>query len=467
MVRDSLRRTVARPAHRRAQTYDDQVGRPTYALALAALIVVSGCSGGGRPQVAVAAVGRSDVTEVVEAPATVSARATGTVTAAADGRVDDLRVREGQQVRAGAVLLHISSPSAQRALRQARRADAQAAATGDLPAPASGLGPAEIAADARAEAAFARARQTARALPDPRLRRQALAGVAASAAQYAAARAQAEDAVARFRAGLGDLSAAVSALSAAQRVQTRSAVAVASSTVRALTVRAPVDGTVSLTTTSGGSGSGAADLAGQLPDGLQSQAGQLLGGGGTASVTGTLRTGAPVSKGEQLVTVTDSSTLSLTAQVDETDVLLVRRGVPATAVLDAVPDARYDAAVRTIDPTPVSSSRGGVTYLVRLSLGLGRSADGSIAPVPRAGMSAVVDLRVRTARNAVAVPASAVFRDGRRDAVWVVEAGRAGERTVRLGAQGRSRVQVVDGLRPGARIVIRGADVVHDGDQVP
>jgi multidrug efflux pump subunit AcrA (membrane-fusion protein) len=443
------------------------VGRPTYALALAALIVVSGCSGGGRPQVAVAAVGRSDVTEVVEAPATVSARATGTVTAAADGRVDDLRVREGQQVRAGAVLLHISSPSAQRALRQARRADAQAAATGDLPAPASGLGPAEIAADARAEAAFARARQTARALPDPRLRRQALAGVAASAAQYAAARAQAEDAVARFRAGLGDLSAAVSALSAAQRVQTRSAVAVASSTVRALTVRAPVDGTVSLTTTSGGSGSGAADLAGQLPDGLQSQAGQLLGGGGTASVTGTLRTGAPVSKGEQLVTVTDSSTLSLTAQVDETDVLLVRRGVPATAVLDAVPDARYDAAVRTIDPTPVSSSRGGVTYLVRLSLGLGRSADGSIAPVPRAGMSAVVDLRVRTARNAVAVPASAVFRDGRRDAVWVVEAGRAGERTVRLGAQGRSRVQVVDGLRPGARIVIRGADVVHDGDQVP
>jgi RND family efflux transporter MFP subunit len=184
-------------------------------------------------------------------------------------------------------------------------------------------------------------------------------------------------------------------------------------------------------------------------------------------VTGTLRTGALVSKGQQLVTVTDSSTLSLTAQVDETDVLLVRRGVPATAVLDAVPDARYDAAVRTIDPTPVSSSRGGVTYLVRLSLGLGRSADGSIAPVPRAGMSAVVDLRVRTARNAVAVPASAVFRDGRRDAVWVVEAGRAGERTVRLGAQGRSRVQVVYGLRPGARIVVRGADVVHEGDQVP
>jgi HlyD family secretion protein len=454
------------PAHRRAQTYDDQVGRPTYALALAALLVVSGCSGGGKPQVAVATVGRSDVTEVVEAPATVSARATGTVTAAADGRVDDLRVREGQRVRAGAVLLHISSPSAQRALRQARRADAQAAAAGELPAPASGLGPAELAADARAEAAFARARQTARALPDPRLRRQALAGVAASAAQYAAARAQAEAAVARFQAGLGDLSAAVSALSAAQRVQTRSAVVVASSTVRALTVRAPVDGTVSLTTTSGGTGS-AADLVGQLPDGLPAEAGQLLGGGGTASVTGTLHTGALVSKGQQLVTVTDSSTLSLTAQVDETDVLLVRRGVPAAAVLDAVPDARYDAAVRTIDPTPVSSSRGGVTYLVRLSLGLGHSADGSIAPVPRAGMSAVVDLRVRTARNAVAVPASAVFRDGRRDAVWVVDAGRAGERTVRLGAQGRSRVQVVDGLRPGTRIVVRGADVVHEGDQVP
>jgi RND family efflux transporter MFP subunit len=168
-----------------------------------------------------------------------------------------------------------------------------------------------------------------------------------------------------------------------------------------------------------------------------------------------------------VLTVTDTSTLSLTAQVDETDVLLVRPGVPASAELDAVPDAQYEAAVTTIDPAPTSSTRGGVTYVVRLSLGRGTAADGSTAPTPRPGMSAVVDLQVRTARDTVAVPAAAVFRDGRRDAVWVVGHDVARERRVRLGAQGKARVQVLEGLKVGEHVVVRGADQVHDGQHLP
>jgi HlyD family secretion protein len=145
----------------------------------------------------------------------------------------------------------------------------------------------------------------------------------------------------------------------------------------------------------------------------------------------------------------------------------VQPGVPASAELDAVPDATYQAEVDSIDPTPTSSSRGGVTYLVRLSLGPGTAPGGTSAPTPRPGMSAVVDLQVRTARDAVAVPAATVFRDGRHDAVWVVKNGVARERTVRLGAQGQSRVQVLEGLKVGERVVVRGADRVRDGQQVP
>ena len=59
-----------------------------------------------------------------------------------------------------------------------------------------------------------------------------------------------------------------------------------------------------------------------------------------------------MSSGQPVLTVTDTSTLSLTAQVDETDVLLVKPGVPASAELDAVPDAAYEAAVTTVDPAP-------------------------------------------------------------------------------------------------------------------
>jgi multidrug efflux pump subunit AcrA (membrane-fusion protein) len=439
-------------------------------VAIVAVMALAGCTGGGDAGVVVASVGRATVVEVVEAPATVSARATATLSSPADGTVAELRVHESQQVRTGQVLLRVESPSARRDLRQALEADAQAASAGATSGPRVDLSGGRQA-DAVAQRSFARARRAAVRITVPAARRQALSALRVSEAQYRSARAQADNAARQLAAGIGSLSQAVAALSSAQRVQTRAAVQLARRTVSALVVRAPVAGTVSLSPPSGGAASGgdAQALISALPEGLQSQAGSVLGGSGSgssASVDGALAEGQPVTSGEALLTVTDASTLSLTAQVDETDVLLVRAGVPATAELDAVPDATYDSGVESVDPTPTQSSRGGVTYLVRLRLGLGRQADGTSAPTPRPGMSAVVDLRVRTARHVLAVPAAAVFRDGRRDAVWVVDHGVARVRVVRLGAQGKTHVQVLDGVRLGDSIVAHGADQVHDGDSV-
>lgn len=442
-------------------------GRVATVLAVAALSV-AGCTGGSGPDVEVADVGRSTVVEVVEAPATVAARASATVTAPSDGTVAALRVREGQQVRAGQELLRVESPDARRRLRQALRADARAASAG-TPGSAGAVDlSAADRADAVARRAFARARRAALRIPPGPARQQALSALRVSQTQYVAARASADQASRALAAGLGSLSDAVAALSAAQRVQTRAAVDAARREVAALTVRAPVDGTVSLSPPpASAEATDPSALLDQLPEDLQGQAGDLLGSGGSSdSVDAVLTQGRPVSSGQPVLTVTDTSTLSLAAQVDETDVLLVRPGVPASAELDAVPDAQYEAAVTTIDPAPTSSTRGGVTYVVRLALGRGTAADGSTAPTPRPGMSAVVDLQVRTARDAVAVPAAAVFRDGRRDAVWVVVHGVAHERRVRLGAQGKAQVQVLEGLKVGEHVVVRGADQVHDGQHL-
>jgi RND family efflux transporter MFP subunit len=201
---------------------------------------------------------------------------------------------------------------------------------------------------------------------------------------------------------------------------------------------------------------------------VQGQAAQALGSGssGGASIAEVV-VGAPVESGTTLVTVFDLSAVHLVAAVDETDVFLVKKGVRADVELDAVPGARYSATVTAVDLSPTESSRGGVTYQVRLTLGPGTTAEGSTAPRPRPGMSAVADLKVRSAKSAVAVPAAAVVRQGARDAVWVVENGRARARVVRLGAQGDEVVQVLDGVRVGDRIVTRGADTVAEGDKVP
>jgi HlyD family secretion protein len=437
-------------------------------------VALTGCTGGNKSGIEVGTVATGTVTEVVEAPANVAARATAAVTATGDGTVARLYVRDGQRVPAGVILAQLSSPDATSRLRAARLAQSRAeAAQPTLPEPIQ-LGSAQAQADAAARGAFDAARAVAARTPDPRVRAVLLAQVTAAEKQYGLARAQAQAAITSINTGVGDLVTALGSLTAAQRTQADAAVLVAQRSVDALTIRAPIAGVVQL----GGSAAAAAgspsldSVLGSLPPDVADQASAALGGdsagsgSGSVDTTGTVTEGMPVRTGMPLATIVDNGVLLLTAEVDETDVLLVHRGVRADAELDAVPGARYPATVQAIDLTPTTSSRGGVSYRVRLSLGRGTMPDGSAAPVPRPGMSAVADLRVRTARDAVSVPSSAVIRVGSNDAVWVVEGGKARQRTVRVGTQGEDLVAVTDGLRVGERVVVRGADKVADGQSL-
>src|SRR5262249_43634590 len=140
---------------------------------------------------------------------------------------------------------------------------------------------------------------------------------------------------------------------------------------------------------------------------------------GVAGVDDVLMVGDQVSAGTAVVTIVDVSEIGLVGEVDETDVLLVSPGVTASVDLDAAPGVSYEATVGTVDLLPTPSSRGGVAYRIRLSFAPPKAGAES-PPTPRPGMSAVAHLRVRTATNAVTVPAAAVFSSGGHEAVWVV-----------------------------------------------
>ncbi len=123
------------------------------------------------------------------------------------------------------------------------------------------------------------------------------------------------------------------------------AVRAAQQAVDDLNVKAPIAGRVVFGASAGsGGGSDVSGLVDQLPSSLAGQAESLLGGGGSGSggsgsTTGIVSAGSPVSDGDPILTITDTSLLTLRAEVDETDVLLVRRGVKADVELDAVPGA--------------------------------------------------------------------------------------------------------------------------------
>lgn len=429
--------------------------------------VLTGCTEDSPTGIELGQVTRATVTEVVEAPATVTARASATVSAPSAGTVVSLAVREGQVVAAGQVLLTIDSPGARQALAQAEGADAEAASAGGVTIPRADL---SVVSDAgrRAAEAIDQARQAAEALPEGQVRAAALARVESARAEHEAARRAASQAVRQLNAGLSSLSRLASSLARAQRAQTRAAVTAAQAAVDSLTVRSPIAGTVIFGgSPAAASGSELSSALDQVPPDLLSQlgsAGPLLSGGGaggTATVAD-LAVGTPVTARATLLTVTDVSELGLTASVDETDVVLVRPQVPAEIELDALPGMRYPAAVRSVDLQPTASARGGVTYQVRLRLDPAGPSRTGLRP----GMSAVARLDVRTADQAVSVPASAVFRDERGDAVWRVTDSIARRVPVRLGAQGADRVEITDGVTVGDQVIVRGADRVSDGQRV-
>lgn len=446
--------------------------RSTAAVAVAA-VALTGCSGDESP-VRTATVSRATVSEVVEAPATVQAQATTMLTAPAAGEVERVFVKDGARVGAGTLIARISSPQTQAQLRQAQAALAQVEASGPGTPTYLSDGP-QTQADTAAHGAFDSARTAAERIPEPRLKAAALTQVAAAERQYQLAAAQARAAIAAINSGIGNLNSAIASLTAAQRLQAQTAVQLAQRAVDALEVTAPIGGTVQLgggSAAAGGTDQGDLDgVLSQLPSGLQDQAASALGGaagqsGAQVQTTGPLVAGTPVTAGTALATIVDVSSLSLVAEVDETDVFLVKPGVVAEAELDAVPGARYRATVASVELSPTASARGGVSYRARLTLGRGTLGDGNPAPTPRPGMSAVADLQVRTARDAVAVPATAIVRDGDRDAVWIVDGSTLRRRQVSTGTEGEDQVEVTAGLEVGDQVVVSGADQVQEGQEL-
>lgn len=407
---------------------------------------------------------RGTVSEIVEAPGSVTARAAATVSAPAAGTLDDLRVEPGSRVSKGQVLAVIDAPELEARRRSAERALDQASrGGGSAVGSTSGFTAVRRQTDRQATEAFTEARDAAARITDPDLRAVLLKQVDAARRQYDAASTAAAEALRSVQRGVASLGQAVSSLSAAQRLQAQQAYELADAAVEALTLRAPVAGVVQLGGTAGGSSSSLTDL---LSAGAAGAAPPAAGAGsGLPGVDTAVPRGAYVAAGTPILTVVDVSRLGLTAEVDETDVLLVKPGVKATVELDAATGSTYEAAVRSIDLLPTTSSRGGVSYKVRLDLASGQDAQGATAPTPRPGMSAVVRLQVREADDAVTVPASAIINVDGRDTVWTVRGDRYERVPVTLGVQGEDVVQVTGGLDAGQRIAVSGADEIQPGDQ--
>jgi HlyD family secretion protein len=445
-------------------------------LLLAGALALGACHSGPDRRYAAEAVRPANVVERVSAPGTVQAAAQADLKAPAAARVQSLAVRDGARVRRGQLVARLASDQVDEQLRQAEAAAASADSLGGV-VPSLPTGAAldafqqvQSQVTATSAAVIAALRSALPLLPQPQ-RDRLQARIDAAQERVAALQRQSDQAARQAAAAADAQSAAlrssIEAATAAQRGQAQLALELARDQRRRLVLRAPLAGTVQLGRVATG-GNNALSTLPSLPEGAE-QALQGLSGSGGGQTGPPLRVGSDVSAGQTVATVYDVRGLEVAAEVDETDVALVRPGQRAGVELDAFPGAGFAATVErvAVAPSAGQSAAGGVTYRVDLALGAARGGEGQARPAPRVGMTATAEIEVRRVAGRPSVPGSALVGRGAGQAVFVVEGGKVHLRPVQVAADGDERVAIASGLRDGEQVVTRGAERLRDGQDWP
>ena len=160
--------------------------------------------------------------------------------------------------------------------------------------------------------------------------------------------------------------------------------------------------------------------------------------------------------GSKVVTIIDDKNLEIEADVPA---IRLRGVIPGTVVKVILEDGSvHEAVLRAIVPEENPKTR---TQLVRFTPRFGASAT-SLA----VNQSATVQMPIGVGRQVVSVHKDAVLNRQGKQMVFVVEDEAAQLRPLRLGEPVGSRFEVLDGVKPGDLVVVRGNERLRPGQKV-
>jgi membrane fusion protein (multidrug efflux system) len=163
-----------------------------------------------------------------------------------------------------------------------------------------------------------------------------------------------------------------------------------------------------------------------------------------------------VNAGTEIVTISDISSIKLDFAVPETMLSAIRPGQSIVARSAAWPDQPFRGVIDTIDPVLDPATRA-VTVRALLP-----NPDLKLKP----GMLLTVGIETQP-RVSLSVPELAVIGEGDDRFVFVVGDDQLATRTeVRTGIRSGGRIEIVEGLRPGQRVVTEGVVKLTDGMKV-
>ena len=156
--------------------------------------------------------------------------------------------------------------------------------------------------------------------------------------------------------------------------------------------------------------------------------------------------GASVGTDANLFKIIDLSHVWIDADVFERDLPRVRTGQDVKLTVTAFPQSTFSGKVILINSVVDPETR---TVKVRTEVA---NPDGRLKPDMFANVQIVTDVN----RAAISIPQSAVLNDDGKTIVFVAEGNAYKKRQVQAGIQNNDRVEIVDGLNAGDKVVVKG-----------
>jgi len=152
--------------------------------------------------------------------------------------------------------------------------------------------------------------------------------------------------------------------------------------------------------------------------------------------------------GEVFMTIVSVRPVFIRGQVEEKDLHLVHSGMKGKATLNAFPEEKIPAEIIHVSNIPQSGNH----YEVKVRIQPGKNAE-DIMP----GMNASLHFVSLEKKDALIVPASAVFSDDDNSS-YVYLAGKEGgkptKREVKTGSTAEGKTEIVSGLAEGDEILL-------------
>lgn len=162
-------------------------------------------------------------------------------------------------------------------------------------------------------------------------------------------------------------------------------------------------------------------------------------------------------------TIVDMESLEVEVDVNESFIARVRPGQRVEAVLEAYPDWRIPASVRTTIP---SADRQKATVKVRIKFD---ALDPRILPDMGVNVAFLRSEESGSATEAsprAMIPRQAVRENDGKKIVFVVRDEKAERRAVSAGIESGPDIEILAGVSGGELVVVKGPETLQDGDRV-